>query len=216
MENSQGQVEAGNIANGSKDGSRIELTPLVQDLVRRLEDLERKAAARRRARLNGSAAERKAEKPEPAEKGDGQGTDAKGVKEPAKRSNRGWFKAGDERINVLGRGLKRKPTLAEKAESWDGKEPCPVCGREPLPKSGRLMQHAVSEKELRGRLAMTTHDCAYLLTLPDDARIVAVELDPVRGEVFTYESEQFKALREGQPIPELRRHVQGMLHPQSW
>jgi len=210
---------------------------------RRLEELERKAAARRQARLireeahNGSDTggpmntvskgtsldapkELVAGKTEPVEKANGQEADQKDdpnvVQEAAKRANCAWFVKGGTRINRKGRGLKPVPTLVERVKTWDGQRACPVCGREPTPKSGRLMRLTVSEKELRGRLAAVTFDCAYLLTLPDDARIVVVDLDPVRGAIFTYHSEEFKPVHAEEPIPELCRHVQGLKRPRSW
>src|SRR5262249_59278849 len=86
-----------------------------------------------------------------------------------KRKNRGSFQPGDARINRLGRRLKRVPTLDEKIKAWDGKRPCPRCGREPLPKSGRLMQELVREESLRRCLANLL-DPPYVLSLPGDVQ----------------------------------------------
>jgi hypothetical protein len=135
-------------------------------------------------------------------------------KDDTKERNRGWFRKGDHRINRLGRGLKRVLTLAEKVKAWDGNGPCPVCSREIPPKSGRLMKESLPEQELRRCLANSLN-CPYVLTLPDDARIVAVELDPAGEVVFLYCSEQFKAVPAEGPIPALTRHHFGV-RSRSW
>jgi hypothetical protein len=135
--------------------------------------------------------------------------------EPAKKANRGSFKPGDHRINRRGRAVRRVPTLAERVEAWGGNGPCPVCGRESPPKSGRLMQQVLSEKELRARLTSVGHDSPYVVHLPDDAQIVAIELNPVRGVVVTFRSERFKPVVGGEPIRELGRSHFGE-RPKWW
>jgi hypothetical protein len=246
----QEQADAGNTANLPAAVAEVKLLVEQMDKEqqnqdRRLEELERKAAARRQAGpvcekiLNdnntgellkpvptspSSEAPEVLEARKPGSPCTVSGMDQERLQrviqevtqEVPKRSNSAWFVKGDTRINRKGRGLRRVPTLAERVENWDGLRACPVCGREPTPKSGRLMRLTVSEKELRDRLAGVTFDCPYLLTLPVDAGIVAVELDPVRGAVFTYHSEEFKLVRAEESTPELHRHVQGMLRPRSW
>ncbi len=129
------------------------------------------------------------------------------------RRNRGWFPPGVSG-NPAGRGYKRVPTMAEKVKAWDGKGLCPVCSREIPPKSGRLMQESLSEEALRRCLANSL-DSPYVLTLPGDARIVAVELDPAGGVVVIYRSEQFKPVQAEGPIPKLSRHHFGQ-RARSW
>ncbi len=134
----------------------------------------------------------------------------------AKERNRGRFRKGDHRINRLGRALRRVPTLAEKVEKWDRQGPCPACDRQPAPRTGPLMKQILSEKELRQRLTMTTPDSSYVVHLPDDAKIVAIELDAAQGVVVvTYCSERFRPVAAGEPIKELVRAHFGQ-QPKWW
>jgi hypothetical protein len=135
--------------------------------------------------------------------------------ELSRKPNRGRFRRADPRINRAGRGLYREPSVAEKVEAWGGKGPCPACGMESAPKSGRLMQQILSEKELRQRLTMTTADSSYVVHLPDDAQILGIELDAERGVVVvTFRSEKFKPVAAGEPIRELDRAHFGQ--PPKW
>jgi hypothetical protein len=140
----------------------------------------------------------------------------KGNGQESTRKNRGWFRRGDPRINRLGRGLKRVPTLAEKVRAWDGQSACPVCSQEPPPKGGQIMTLSVSFGDLRERLSFASSLCPYVLTLPSDAHIVAVEMDPKGGMRVTYRSKEFKPVQVGEPIPELIRHVLGLKNGRSW
>ena len=131
------------------------------------------------------------------------------------KQNAGWFRPGDKRINRQGRALKREPTLAEKVEAWDRQGPCPVCDSVPRqPKSGRLMQVCVREELVRRGLSF---DAPHMLTLPEDAKIVAVEPDAAGdGWIVIYRSEKFKVVQAGEPIPKLTWHYHGQMGARSW
>src|SRR5262249_4701348 len=124
--------------------------------------------------------------------------------------NRGQFRPGDARINRLGRGLKRVPSLEERVKAWDGRGPCPTCARTPPPKTGGIATVFVQEERLRLSLCGTYCSDSYWTDLPDDARIIAIEPVPTRaGFVLTFYSERFAPVLAGQPVPELAWQLPG-------
>jgi hypothetical protein len=62
------------------------------------------------------------------------GVGPEGKNHAKKPRNRGQFRPDDSRINRLGRGLKREPSLEERVKAWDWRGPCPTCARTPPPK----------------------------------------------------------------------------------
>lgn len=114
----------------------------------------------------------------------------------AEPANRGWFRAGDPRINRAGRP-KGAQQAAQRARA--GK---PLCGR--------LMTLFVPEQDFQTYL--TRRNGPWLTNLPDDFRIVAVDFDlERRGVVVTIHSEQFAAVPAGEPIPVLQACYNGLM-----
>jgi hypothetical protein len=137
------------------------------------------------------------------------GVGQEGKKPTKKPRNRGQFRPGDARINRLGRGLKRVPSLAERVKAWDRRGPCPACAQTPPPKTGRIATLFANEERLRRALSSGYQD-SYSLDLPDDARIIAFEPALARaGFVLTLYSERFTPVQAGQPIPELAWQLPG-------
>jgi hypothetical protein len=118
-----------------------------------------------------------------------------GDPQAVRKRNRGWFQPGDGRINRMGRP--RGPERAAR-RAQAGK---PVCGRV------RIL--FVPDDDLRRSLSSNLHP--WLINLPKDFRIVAVDRDPNRkGFVMTIYSENFREIGEGEQIPEFKPAYNGL------
>jgi hypothetical protein len=92
------------------------------------------------------------------------------VMEPIPRRNRGWFRAGDKRINREGRPRGSKAAVPEGTLP----ENC-------APRADCLMRFSLPGRELVGRL---THPNGFwLVNLPSDAQIVDSRVDAVTERV---------------------------------
>src|SRR5262245_24398035 len=115
--------------------------------------------------------------------------------EPARRPNRGWFFAGDPRINRAGRP---KGALRAARRAQAGK---PLCGR--------VKTLFVPEQDLRQSLTGVYHP--RVTNLPKEFAIVAVERDPNRkGFVLILYSEAFPEVREGEATPQFKPEYHGL------
>jgi hypothetical protein len=102
-------------------------------------------------------------------------------------ANRGWFRRGDPRINRRGRPR-------------NGVTAAPRQQTEKKPLSGQLKRLSVPVSDLRVRLAREKGP--WMVNLPNDFRIVALELDPVQQMiVLTIHSQVFQAVQEDEEIP---------------
>jgi hypothetical protein len=108
---------------------------------------------------------------------------------PPVRPNRGWFRAGDRRINREGR-----PYGSKTAASTDIS---PDCAFQP----DRIKRLFVPERDLAWRL--TRQFAPWYVNLPDDFQIVACRVDSDRGAVvFIIRSRTFPRIAKGTPIPD--------------
>jgi hypothetical protein len=117
---------------------------------------------------------------------------------PPGKANRGWFKAGDKRINRRGRpvGSKADPGeeagLVERAAVTDG-----------------LMVLRLPLKLLAGRIAFERGP--WITNLPVDFHIVSVSVDASRGLLLlVLRSTSFQRVARGAVIPEFRPQFNGL------
>jgi hypothetical protein len=107
----------------------------------------------------------------------------------AKTRNRGWFRAGDSRIN---RGGRPKSSV-----------------RRTKAASRRLMRILMPLQDLEQ--ALSSHKHPWIVNLPGDFSVIAVSLDlTMQAAVVTIHSEQFPVLEVGEPIPEFDVRYNGL------
>jgi hypothetical protein len=115
--------------------------------------------------------------------------------ESGRKGNRGWFAAGDPRINRSGRP-KRQVEVEQGVPAAK-------------PVSGPIMTLFVPESDLRSYIAGRA--APWVVNLPHDFRIVGVDLDSRRaGFVLTIRSPYFAIVEAGAPIPEIRPSYHGL------
>lgn len=125
-------------------------------------------------------------------------TNAEGSEQaPVAQTNRGWFQAGDQRINREGRPRGSKaPTenlVVDRAARTD-----------------RLMTLFVPERDLALRLSKPQGP--WLVNLPTDFQIVACRLDAARNcLVVTIRSPEFPRVAKGAAIPEFEPKYNGIM-----
>jgi hypothetical protein len=113
---------------------------------------------------------------------------------PAPRSNRGWFRRGDRRINRDGRPRKPPP----------GVHPADCTKR-----ADRVKRLFVRERDLAWRL--TKQFAPWVDNLPADFQIIDSRVDAARqGVVFTIRSSAFPRIARGTPIPEFHPSYNGL------
>jgi hypothetical protein len=122
------------------------------------------------------------------------------VPEPAPRTNRGWFKSGDPRINRQGR------PWGSKADVPEGTHP-----EDCAPRADRLRRLVVLERDLVWRLASIK--APGVANLPTDFQVVASRFDAARRVVvFVIRSDTFPRVARGAPIPEFEPTFDGLLY----
>lgn len=113
------------------------------------------------------------------------------------KSNPGWFRAGDARINREGRPRGSK-ALKGDAPSTDR-----------ALQADRLMLLFVPAPDLAFRL--TRQNAPWIVNLPSDAEIVGCRLDSARnGLVFTIRSAAFPRIAMGAAVPEFLPAFNGL------
>jgi hypothetical protein len=125
-----------------------------------------------------------------------------GVPEPAPapppKLNRGWFKAGDGRINRGGRPRGSKATVPAGTHPAD-------CA----PRADRLKRLVLDEPVLAGSLACAK--APLVINLPDDFRVVGCRFDAERQRaVLVLRSATFPRVAKGALIPKFEpqfRHL---------
>jgi len=119
--------------------------------------------------------------------------------QPAPKTNRGWFRPEDRRINREGRPRGRK------VGAPDGTPPVDCAKR-----ADRVMVLFVPERVLARR--MTGLKAAWAANLPPGFRFVDGRFDAARnGFVLTIQSDRFARVARGAPIPEFDAKFYGMM-----
>jgi hypothetical protein len=114
---------------------------------------------------------------------------------PARRANRGWFRAGDRRINREGR-----PRGMQTGQSGES------CTRV----TDRVMAFFVPQRELGSML--TQCKAPWITNLPRAFRLVDCRVDNERdGVVFVIRSESFPRIARGTVIPEFEANFHGLI-----
>jgi hypothetical protein len=114
---------------------------------------------------------------------------------PQPKRNRGWFKAGDHRINWEGRPRGSKLRAA-------GNEA--FCATS----ADRVMLLIVRERVLAHRL--TNHNSLWVRNLPTDFQIVACRKHPTRDYfILVVRSEDFPRIAKGAIIPRFEPSLDG-------
>jgi hypothetical protein len=112
------------------------------------------------------------------------------------RSNRGWFRPGDRRINRDGR--------PKKAADSDGTHPADRAAV-----ADQVMRLSLPAAELAHRL--TQPNGFWLVNLPQDYQIVGSRVDEATGRItFVIRSRQFPRIARGSPIPEFAPAFNGL------
>jgi hypothetical protein len=121
------------------------------------------------------------------------------ISEPIPRTNRGWFRQGDRRINREGRPLgpsKRAPT---EASSPADLAPC----------ADRLMLLIMRSDDLAWRL--TRRLGPWIVNLPEDFEIIWSRVDAESGNtVLVIRSATFARVAKGAPIPTFKKEFNGL------
>jgi hypothetical protein len=118
--------------------------------------------------------------------------------EPVAKGNRGWFRAGDRRINREGRP--RGSTAASRHEN-----PSADCA----PQADRLMLLIVRGRDLTFRLSK--QHASWIINLPPDFEIVGCRVDSARKEiVFTIRSQEFPRIAKGALVPKFVPQFNGL------
>jgi hypothetical protein len=113
------------------------------------------------------------------------------------RRNRGWFQAGDRRINREGR-----PYGSKAAASTDISPDCAI-------QPDRVKRLFVPERDLAWRL--TRQYAPWYVNLPDDFQIIACRVDSDRaGVIFIIRSKSFPRIAKGTPIPDFEPAFNGL------
>ena len=119
------------------------------------------------------------------------------AQELATPRNRGWFRAGDGRINRAGRPRGKKVSAAESPPVGLARQ------------SDRLMRIFVEGDVVTCWLTWMSSPC--LVNLPSDFRVVECQVDAARGGiVLTIRSSTFPRVAQGTPIPVMRPDYHGL------
>jgi hypothetical protein len=114
----------------------------------------------------------------------------------APKQNRGWFQAGDQRINKEGR-----PRGSKKAAAEDAADRAPA--------ADRLKLLTLPLGWFAHRLG--NHRSWHVVNLPPGLKIVAARVDAARGVViFTISAPTFPRVAQGAPIPEFKPGLEGL------
>jgi len=114
-----------------------------------------------------------------------------------RRTNRGWFRSGDKRINYEGRP--RRSKLAVVGSPAD----CAKC-------TDRVMRIFVPGQVVH--CCLTRSKAPWLVNLPIDFRIVECRVDAERkGVVFVIRSRTFPKIARGTLIPEIEPTFNGLM-----
>jgi hypothetical protein len=118
-------------------------------------------------------------------------------RDPEPRRNRGWFRAGDRRINREGRPFGSKATAST--------DVCPDLAVRP----DRVKRLFVRERDLAWRL--TRQFAPWYVNLPGDFEIVACRVDSHRsGVIFIIRSKSFPRIAKGTTIPDIEPAFNGL------
>ena len=116
---------------------------------------------------------------------------------PEPKRNRGWFKAGDCRINLEGRPVGKKVTAPDSEQAG--------CARA----ADRVKRLFIEQKYLSHQL--TSSRSPWIISLPSDSQIVDCRFDPARnGVVLIVRSATFPRIAKGAVIPEKVPHCHGL------
>src|SRR5262245_37736910 len=118
--------------------------------------------------------------------------------QPAPKTNHGWFRPGDGRINRQGRPRGSKVVTADGTLSADSAK-----------RADRVMLLFVNGKYLTHRLA--SQFGPWMRGIPCDAQIIDCRVDAERkGVVLTIRSDEFPRIAKGATIPELKPEFNGL------
>ncbi len=120
------------------------------------------------------------------------------VDERAPSRNRGWFQAGDVRINREGRPKGSKAALPAKSLLAD-RAPC----------ADRLKVLFVPRRELENRLQR--QNAPWIVNLPGDVQMVACRLDAERDSfAIVIRSREFPRIARGALVPDFNPEYNGL------
>jgi hypothetical protein len=115
------------------------------------------------------------------------------------RQNRGWFQAGDQRINHRGRPKGSKKSVPPGSHPSD-------CAQ----KAGRVKRIFVGMHQLRN--CLVNMKGPWIINLPHGIEIVDCRVDEGRGGVFfTIRSELYPLVAKGTLIPEFPADYNGLV-----
>lgn len=115
-----------------------------------------------------------------------------GVPGPVAKTNRGWFRPGDGRINREGRPRGSKAACQQQGQH-----------AYLAPYTGRLQLLFFPKKDFLHRLSHG--DAIWVVNLPDDWKIIACRIDAAQNAfALTIWSQLFPRIAKGTPIPEFR------------
>ena len=117
--------------------------------------------------------------------------------EPKTQDNRGWFRAGDRRINREGRPHGSKARASHE------------CIRDCARQADRLKRLIIPERDLAWRL--TRQNGPWVINLPSDYQIVDCRVDSARDSViFIIRSNTFPRIAKGTAIPDFKPVYNGL------